>query len=250
MKLLVLLIIGIILYFIARNYKTHTYENIKINSKEKFEGDLNNHEAGLLIALMAKVSKADGQVCELEAELLKHTFTDISSHFENSEEVREKLKKIYSIEKESFDNTITVCEKLHKITRSDYNKRLKVMEYLINLAFIDKEFSSAELMITEDIANALKIKKQDFEKIINAFKSFYANQADNQAVTLEDAYKTLGATSDDDMSIIKKKYRNLVKKHHPDIVTGQGANESIIEEATKKLQELNEAYELIKSNNK
>jgi len=250
MKLLVLLIIGIILYFIARNYKTHTYENIKINSKEKFEGDLNNHEAGLLIALMAKVSKADGQVCELEAELLKHTFTDISSHFENSEEVREKLKKIYSIEKESFDNTITVCEKLHKITRSDYNKRLKVMEYLINLAFIDKEFSDAELMITEDIANALKIKKQDFEKIIDTFKSFYANQANSQAVTLEDAYKTLGATSDDDMAEVKKKYRSLVKKHHPDIVTGQGASESIIEEATKKLQELNEAYELIKSKNR
>ncbi len=250
MKLLVLLIIGIVLFFIARNYKTEKYENIKLNIKEKFEGDLYNHEAGLLIALMAKVSKADGNVCELEAELLKHTFTDISSHFENTEEIREKLKKIYNVEKESFDNTIVICEKLLQVTRSDYGKRLKIMEYLINLAFIDNDFSDAEFMITEDIAKALNIKPADFEKIINAFKTFYANQANNAAITIEDAYKTLGAQQGDDMSTVKKKYRELVRKHHPDIVTGQGASQSIIEEATKKLQEFNEAYELIKKNNK
>jgi len=250
MKLLVLLIIGIVLFFIARNYKTEKYENIKLNIKEKFEGDLYNHEAGLLIALMAKVSKADGKVCELEAELLKHTFTDISSHFENSEEIREKLKQIYNKEKESFDNTIVICEKLFKVTKSDYTKRLKIMEYLINLAFIDKEFSKTEFMITEDIANALKIKRADFEKIVNTFEMFYKNQANNQSISLEDAYKTLGVNENDDMGVIKKEYRNLVKKHHPDIVTGQGASQSTIEEATKKLQEINEAYELIKKNRK
>jgi len=250
MKLLILLIIGIVLFFIARNYKTEKYENIKLNIKEKFEGDLYNHEAGLLIALMAKVSKADGKVCELEAELLKHTFTDISSHFENSEEIREKLKQIYNKEKESFDNTIVICEKLFKVTKSDYTKRLKIMEYLINLAFIDKEFSKTEFMITEDIANALKIKRADFEKIVNTFEMFYKNQANNQSISLEDAYKTLGVNENDDMGVIKKEYRNLVKKHHPDIVTGQGASQSTIEEATKKLQEINEAYELIKKNRK
>lgn len=250
MKFIVLLIMGIVLFFIARNYKTEKYENIKLNIKEKFEGDLYNHEAGLLVALMAKVSKADGKVCELEAELLKHTFTDISSHFENSDEIREKLKEIYNKEKESFDNTIAVCEKLLKITKFDYSKRLKVMEYLINLAFIDKDFSQTEFMITEDIANALKIKRTDFEKIINAFEIFYKNQADNKAVTLDDAYNMLGVNPNDDMGVVKKKYRELVKKHHPDIVTGQGASQNIIEEATKKLQEVNEAYELIKKSRK
>ena len=41
---------------------------------------------------MAKVAKADGKVGELEAEIIKHTFTDISTHFQNSQEVRENLK--------------------------------------------------------------------------------------------------------------------------------------------------------------
>ncbi len=250
MKLLFLLIVGVVLYFIAKNYKTEKFENIKLNIKEKFDGNLMNHEAGLLVALMAKVAKADGSVCELEAQMLKHTFSDISRHFENAEEVREKLKDIYKKEKESFDNTIDLCEKLYKITKNDYQKRLKIIEYLLNLAFIDKEFSQTELMITEDISNALKIKRVDFENLVNTFENFYREQKNSQAISIEKAYEILESKSSDDDASLKKNYRILVKKHHPDIVSGQGASQSIIDEATRKLQEINEAYELIKKERK
>lgn len=246
MKIIVLLVIGIVLYFIARNYKTEKFENIKLNIKENFTGDLMNHEAGLLVALMAKVAKADGSVCELEAEMLKHTFTDISIHFENQNEIREKLKQIYKKEKESFDNTIEVCEKLYKITKNDYQKRAKILEYLLNLAFIDKEFSKTELMITEDISNALKIKRVDFESLVNRFETFYKEQQASAALSLEKAYEVLESNPNDDANILKKNYRKLVKQHHPDIVSGKGASQDIIDEATRKLQEINEAYELIK----
>ncbi|RXK14403.1 molecular chaperone DjlA [Halarcobacter mediterraneus] len=246
MKLLFLLFVGIVLYLIAKGYKTEKFENIKLNVKEKFDGDLMNHEAGLLVALMAKVAKADGQVCDLEAEMLKHTFTDISRHFENSDEIREKLKVIYSKEKESFDNTLEICEKLYKITKNHYQKRVKIIEYLLNLAFIDKEFSQTEFMIAEDIANALKIKRTDFENLINAFENFYREQKENKALSLDKAYEVLESNKDDDNNTLKKNYRKLVKQYHPDIVSGQGASQSIIDDATKKLQEINEAYELIK----
>ena len=246
MKIIVILIIGVILYFIARNYKTEKFQNINLNVKENFDGDLLNHEAGLLIALMAKVAKADGKICELEAELLKHTFTDISSHFSNSEEVRENLKVLYKKEKESFDNTIEICEKLYSLTRSDYSKRLKIMEYLLNLAFIDKDFSKTERMIVEDISKALKIKTKDFENLVNTFESFYAQQENTKALSLENAYSILESKQDDDDGILKKNYRKLVKEHHPDIISGQGASQNIIDDATKKLQEINEAYEMIK----
>lgn len=246
MKIIVLLVVGIILYFIARGYKTEKFENIKLDIKERFNGDLMNHEAGLLVALMAKVAKADGQVCELEAEMMKHTFTDISRHFENSDEIRDKLKQIYKNEKESFNNTIVICKKLYKITKNQYEKRLGIIEYLLNLAFIDKSFSKTERMIAEDISNALNIKKVDFENLVNKFENFYANQKASQALSIEKAYEVLDAKVDDDNSILKKKYRKLVKEHHPDIVAGRGESQDIIDEATKKLQEINEAYELIK----
>ncbi len=246
MEIVVLLVVIAILFFIGKNYKTEEFKNINLKTKDRFEGDLLHHEAGLLVALMAKVSKADGKVCELEAEVLKHTFTDISSHFENAEEIREKLKKLYDSEKQSFDNLIDICNKLYNLTKHEYHKRVKIMEYLLNLAFIDKEFSSTEKMITEDISNALKIKIEDFNNLIHTFESFYAQQASNKAISLEKAYEILESNHSDDATILKKNYRNLVKKHHPDIISGQGAAQNIIDEATKKLQEINEAYELIK----
>ncbi|MGA1939026.1 TerB family tellurite resistance protein [Arcobacter sp. YIC-310] len=248
MKIIVLLVIGLILFLIARNYKTEKFKNINLNIKEKFEGDLLSHEAGLLVALMAKVAKADGKVCELEAELLKHTLNDISRHFENQEEIRDRLKQLYNEQKKSFNNTINICEKLYSLTKYDYTKRVKIMEYLLNLAFIDKDFSDTEKMITEDISNALKIKNNDFENLVSNFKAFYENTAKNEAFSIDKAYELLESSVNDDDTTIKKNYRKLVKKYHPDIVAGQGASQNIIDEATSKLQEINEAYELIKKN--
>ena len=246
MEIVVLLVVIAILFFIGKNYKTEEFKNINLKTKDRFDGDLLHHEAGLLVALMAKVSKADGKVCELEAEVLKHTFNDISSHFENAEEIRGKLKILYENEKHSFDNLIDICNKLYNLTKHEYHKRVKIMEYLLNLAFIDKEFSQTEKMITEDISNALKIKIEDFNNLIHTFEAFYAEQASNKAISLEKAYEILESNPADDAATLKKNYRSLVKKHHPDIISGQGAAQNIIDEATKKLQEINEAYELIK----
>lgn len=243
------IIIGVVLvlfYFLTKNYQTQAYQYIKVDTKQKLQGLLEEHEAGLLVALMAKVAKADGKVCELEAELLSLTFTDISEAFEESQKVREELKAIYKKEMETFENTIIVSKKYLKLTKNEYHKRLKVMEYLLNLAFIDGEFSQTELMINEDIASALEIKRADFERLISQFEQFYAARQTQKKLTLQKAYEILGASSADDFDTIKKKYRTLVKEYHPDILMGQGKEQSIIDQATAKLQEINEAYEMIK----
>lgn len=246
MELIVLAVVIAILFIIGKNYKTEEFKNINLNQKEIFRGDLLNHEAGLLVALMAKVAKADGKVGELEAEILKHTFTDISTHFENSQEVRDGLKKLYDSEKDNFQNLITICNRLFTLTKHDYNKRLKYLEYMLNLAFIDGDFSKQEQEITEDIAQALKIESKDYINLISNFENFYKNRAKQRELSIEKAYDILESSPNDDDSTLKKNYRNLVKKYHPDIITGQGASQNIIDEATKKLQEINEAYEIIK----
>jgi DnaJ like chaperone protein len=48
--------------------------------------------------------------------------------------------------------------------------------------------------------------------------------------------KILESNPNDDDSTLKKNYRNLVKKHHPDIISGQGAAQNIIDEATKNFK--------------
>lgn len=243
------IIIGAVLilfYWLTKNYNTNDYQHIRMDTKQVLKGDLSEHEAGLLVSLMAKVAKADGRVCELEAELLKHTLSDIARVFENSEMIRDELKAIYQREMQTFENTLVISKKYFKLTHKDYTKRLKVMEYLLNLAFIDASFSKTEFMITEDISNALEIKRADFERLIAAFEQFYANKATQKAFGIQKAYEILGVSQSDDMESIKKKYRSLVKEYHPDILMGQGKDQSIIDVATAKLQEINEAYEMIK----
>lgn len=247
MSYAVILAVVLLFYFLTKNYNANDYaQKIHVEEKQVLQGDLVEHEAGLLVALMAKVAKADGRVNELEAELLSLTFSDIAKAFENAEAIREALKAIYQKEMQTFDNTIIVSQKYLKLTKNDYFKRLKVMEYLLNLAFIDNEFTQNEMMITEDIANALEIKRSDFERLIEQFRAFYAKKEQSKQFGIQNAYAILGATPDEEMESIKKKYRALVKEYHPDILMGQGKDQSIIDAATAKLQEINEAYEMIK----
>lgn len=247
MTYMIVLAVIVLFYFLTKNYNADDYaQKIHVNEKQTLKGDLREHEAGLLVALMAKVAKADGRVSELEAELLGLTFSDIARVFEESERVREELKAIYQTEMQTFDNTLVISKKYLKLTQNDYAKRLKVMEYLLNLAFIDGEFSQTERMINEDISDALEIRRADFERMIEQFKTFYTHKAEQKRFGIQNAYDVLGVSPQDDMESIKKKYRALVKEYHPDILMGQGKDQSIIDAATAKLQEINEAYETIK----
>ncbi|WP_299226600.1 molecular chaperone DjiA [uncultured Campylobacter sp.] len=74
----------------------------------------------------------------------------------------------------------------------------------------------------------------------------YSSGSQGSAKSKRDPYEILGLSKDATFSEIKKKYRELVKKYHPDILMGKGADEEIIQEGTKRLQEINEAYKILK----
>ncbi len=78
------------------------------------------------------------------------------------------------------------------------------------------------------------------------YGSGYSGGSQGSAKSKRDPYEILGLSKDATFSEIKKKYRELVKKYHPDILMGKGADEEIIQEGTKKLQEINEAYKILK----
>jgi DnaJ like chaperone protein len=246
MEWLLLILVGLVFFFINKDYNPKDYQHIKPNFKQKLKGDIKEHEAGLLVALLAKVAKADGKVDTLEAELISHTLTDIANTFEDSQKIRQDLKQIYLHEKEDYTNLPDICKKYLKLTKYEYDKRLKVLEYLLNLAFIDGEFSEAELMITQDIAQFLNIKSKDYLKLVEEFKLYYQQKAQEKQLSLQKAYEILQVKESDDLATIKKAYRALVKKYHPDIIASKTDDKNVIDKATKKLQEINEAYELIK----
>ena len=62
----------------------------------------------------------------------------------------------------------------------------------------------------------------------------------------KDPYEILGVKKDDSFEYIKKKYKKNIRKYHPDFIQSKGLDEEFIKFATKKTQELNEAFEKIK----
>ena len=80
----------------------------------------------------------------------------------------------------------------------------------------------------------------------SGYSDGYSGGSQGSAKSKRDPYEILGLSKDATFNEIKKKYRELVKKYHPDILMGKGADEEIIQEGTKKLQEINEAYKILK----
>jgi len=122
------------------------------------------------------------------------------------------------------------------------------MSFLIQLAFIDGECSSSEEEILSTIAEALEFDPDAYHKIFDQFEQMMKNVTPK--ANIEDAYKTLGVSKNDDIKTVKKAYRKLVRQYHPDIIASQGKDEAYMKEATAKTQEINQAYEMIEESKK
>ncbi|OCG29501.1 hypothetical protein A9G28_07035 [Gilliamella sp. Fer1-1] len=64
---------------------------------------------------------------------------------------------------------------------------------------------------------------------------------------LQNAYKILGVKSTDEIPEIKRAYRKLMNEHHPDKLVSKGLPKEMLEAAKKRAQEIQAAYDLIKT---
>lgn len=230
------------LYVALRLYKF--YARRKLNKLSASKELFRESELGLFIALVAKVAKADGRVDELEAQLISHMFDDISKVFDEKEKTRAIMKEIFNEEKERDDDTKEIAQALNKLIGRSILKRKQFIGFLIQLAFVDNGISEDEDKVLREIVHELNVTDSEYEAIVNKFENMMKNKQDTMSPTK--AYEILGVKESDDMSTIKKAYRKLVREYHPDIISSQDKDESYMEEATAKTQEINQAYQVIK----
>ncbi|MEA1893381.1 MAG: TerB family tellurite resistance protein [Campylobacterota bacterium] len=245
-NILITLSVILFLYIVFRLYKVYAKNKLRkiSSSKELFR----ESELGLFVALVAKVAKADGRVDELEAQLIGIMFDDISGIFPDKEKTRAILKEIFNEEKEKNDDTKEVAQSLNKLLGRSILKRKQFVEFLIQLAFVDSGIGPDEDKVLREIVHELNITPQEYSSIVEKFENMLKNR--QQTMSFEEACRVLGVNEADDMNAIKKTYRKLVRKYHPDIIKSQDKDEAYIEEATAKTQEINQAYEIIKESKK
>jgi DnaJ like chaperone protein len=183
-----------------------------------------------LLVLMAAVMKADRKVMQSELVFVKQYLVKAFGE----EEALEMLRILRDILKQDIPlKEVTLQIK----GRMDYPSRLQLIHLIYGIAQADGDISDAEMAVIEQIAYDLGLSGAD----INSVKNMYFQSADW-------AYSVLEIDSRASNEEIKKAYRQLALKNHPDKVAYLG--EEIRKKAQEKFQKISEAYEAIKKERK
>jgi DnaJ like chaperone protein len=179
-----------------------------------------------LIVLIAAVMKSDRRVLKSELDFVKDYF--LRAYGEES--AREAVRILKNV----LDQNIPVEEISQQIARyMDYSSRLQLLHLLYGISKADGLVSDEELKTIENIAHNMGIRTEDLISI----RSLYADN-------LDAAYQVLEITPSATDEEVKKAYRKMAVKYHPDKVSYLG--EEIKKQANDKFQQLNAAYEKIR----
>ncbi len=179
-----------------------------------------------LLVLTAAMMKADGKVLKSELNYVKNFLVQQFG----AEATKQHLQTL----KVLLDREIPVADVATQIKMyMDYSSRLQLMHYLWGIAAADNDIDPREVSLLSTIANYMGIGPADFESI----KAMFMEDT-------ESAYKILEVSPDASDEEVKKAFRNMALKYHPDRVSHLG--DDIKKSAEEKFKKVNEAYEKIK----
>ncbi len=204
--------------------KTSEPHNNHSSRKRSTQGDISVS----IIVLLACVIKADGRVLKSEISFIKpflvRTFGE-----EGAKQALHLLKQLL----EQDINPIQVAQQIRQ--HVNYSVRLELIHLLLGIAKADGDVADAEISVIETIAVNMGVSNADVQSLLSLFRK----QKDaNWAYT---ALEITPSASDEE---VKKAYRRMAMKYHPDKVANAGEN--IRQQATDKFRAINEAYEHIK----
>lgn len=179
-----------------------------------------------LLVLIAAVMKADGKVLKSELDYVKVQLGRMVG--------KAALPQSLQLLRDILKQDIPVQQVGQQIAANlAYSYRLELLHLLFGISKADGEVHPAEVKVIEEIAFYLDISRDDIASI----KAMFVKDA-------KSAYKILGieaSASDDE---VKKAYRKMAVKYHPDKVAHLG--DDLQEQAKQKFQKVQKAYEDIK----
>ena len=184
-------------------------------------------EVSLLI-LASLVIKADGKQDRRELDFVRRQFVQMYG----KERANQAFRLFKAINRQPNISLRQVCLQIQQMM--DHASRLQLLHFLFGIAKADGNVATSEVAIIEQIAQYLRISISDFESIK---AMFYKSQSN--------AYKILEIEKGSTPQAIKKAYRKMAKKFHPDKV--QHLGEAHQKGAEEKFRRVQEAYEQLQS---
>jgi len=211
----------------------YLFDNTKIETKfDGYPGKAQRHQTNSgdfgisLIVLSAVVMKADGKVMKSELDYVKRFFEQQFGKAKAAEMVKalgDVLKQDISVRE--------VTEQIRYYMQ--HAMRLQMLHYLFGIANADGHVSAEEVATIKKIATYLGISTPDFESI----KAMFVKDTESAYTILE-----LNRSATD--AELKRAYRKMAVKYHPDKVSHLG--DEFQKAAKEKFQKVQEAYDNIK----
>ena len=196
-----------------------------------FEGDPETRRkvafSVAVIALSAKMAKADGIVSEKEVQ----AFRDI---FEFPQDQAKNVARLYNLARQDVAGYEAYAEKLSSLCvtcAANCPVLEDVLDGLFHIAKADGLIHEKEMNFLRHIAEIFKMSEQRFEQIAARHVSIG-----------RDPYKVLGVSSADDFPTIRRRYLALVSENHPDRLVSRGVPEEFHAIANERMAALNDAY--------
>jgi DnaJ like chaperone protein len=228
---------GAVVGFMIGSYVDHAYggsneETYQRNNFSNSYSNQNTHPADFknsLLILIAAVMKADGVAMKSELDLVKSML--LRTYGEN--ESRLMLLKLRDYLKEEH-NLYDVCRNLRN--RMGYSPRLELVHILFRISRADGVISDAEIQLIQQVATQLGISTPDYLSL----RAMFVESVDSD-------YKILDVSNSATEEEVKKAYRKLALRFHPDRLQGLSDNEK--KSAEDKFIRVQKAYENIKRKN-
>lgn len=183
--------------------------------------------ATMLIALSAAMMRADGKVLKVELDYVKAFFRQQFGPQFSSEHLQ-TLKRFLDADHIPLEQ---ICQDIRMRTTEEV--RIQLLHYLFGIAKADGHVAEGEIRMLDRISQLLGIPNMDFESVKNMF---YRD--------VNSDYKVLGIEPNATDEEVKKAYRQMAVRYHPDKVSQMGEEHQ--KGAKEKFQKIQEAYENIK----
>lgn len=212
--------IGSVLEQLFRQDRRNLFASVQSQRMQTNQVQLN------LLSLAAIVIKADGKVDERELRFVRNYFiTNYGEAYASS------IFAKFNTEVKKEQQNLNEITRLF-VQRAPYETRLQILHFLFAIANADGHVAEVEVQKILQIANALQLRSMDFESI----KAMFVKSADN-------AYKILEISPSATDAEVKKAYRTMAKKYHPDKL--QTDDTALKKGAQEKFQQVQAAYETI-----
>lgn len=181
-----------------------------------------------LLVLIAEVMKADGVVSRPELDFVKQRLVALLG----IDEARQAVLQLRDIlkQRQNLYEVIAVVR-----INVDYDTKLTILHILYGIAKADGVIDPNELDLIRRIGLGIGLSQDDVESIINAFSA---------KTNIDAAYKTLAISPEATDEEVKRAYRTMALKYHPDRVATLG--KEVVKEAEEKFRQVQDAYEKIK----